>query len=116
MSLHQSEILSRIYVNSLCNFIGHICSSVAVSATLPLQTQYVLLSLSSFFFSLPVFLSLVYSFLFFPTSFNLLVAVSPDLLLLKMLGCVVSAHLMGLLEKLSCLPSQRNTHLSIDDT
>ena len=55
-------------------------------------------------------------FLFFPMSFLLLAAVSPDLLYLKWLGCVVSAHVMGLLQKLSCLPSQWNTILSIDQT
>lgn len=111
VSLSQSETLNWIcLLNFLCNSVGHIGSSVPVWATLPLQTQYVLLFLSSFLFPLPVFLSLVYfSFLFFPMFFYLLVVVSPDPLLLKMLGCVVSADLMGLLEKSAYLLSQRNT-------
>lgn len=109
-----SETLNWICsLNSHCNFVSHICSSACVTVFWPFRHHVSCYSFISFF---PLLVFPRFVFLFFSMSFLLLAAVSSDLLYLKWLGCVVSAHLMELLQKWSCLPSQRNTILSIDHT
>lgn len=110
-----SETLNWIgSLNPLCNFVRHICSSVCITVFWPFRNH---VSGTPFFlfFSLLVFPCFFFFFFSFPCLFFYW-QLFPWPLISRTAGCVVSAHLMGLLQKLSCLPSQRNAILSTDHT
>lgn len=126
ISLCQSETLNWICsLNSLYNFVSHVGSAESIALHLGHSNPdrgIIPFFPPFFYFFFFLFASSCLSFLvlvllpFFLLSFSFTGSCSLDLFHLKWPGCIVLVYLVGLLKKLSCLPSQRNTGLSIDCT
>lgn len=99
ISLCQSETRNCICsLNSLCNFVSRIYSSVSVS--LCFAHSVTVWGVIPFFASLYLFHSFLPHFIYFPLLSSIISCASscfPDLFRRKQLGCIVAASLRGLL-------------------